>query len=1854
MHQYLFPMNRFFVLLALISLSILTSCQPKRAARPMPESAQAYVLAYTQGIIFRTSSIRIQFAGNVVEETDIGSSPARNLVALSPAVAGNWTWEDRQTLAFTPTAMFDFSTSYLVTVQLGDLFDQVPEEAKVFEFAVNTRDPFVRIATEGLSTPDFAIREKQVLQGRLLTSDFVAADKASALLQATQQGRTLSLTWSHNDEGTVHYFTTGSINRGNEPSAVVLNWNGVAIGAQQKGQEKIEVPALGDFKVTAVTPINGGESRVDIHFSDPLDEQQDFSGLVSISNSDNEFRYLVAGHVLKVYPNTALSGEQKVSVFTGIRNRYQEKMPRTSLWDVTFTSVEPQVRLVGNGSILPTSTGLVFPFEAIGLQAVEVELFKIYNNNILQFLQNNSYDGNDEMAREGKVILRKSVQLNQLNPAANQQDWMRYALDLRQIFEADPKAIYQVRIGFQRSQSLYPCAVDRSYNFSNYDWQPENPDLLSSWYGIEGYYDNYSWEQRDDPCYPAYYNSDRFISRNVLASNLGIIVKSQQDKKYRIAVSDLRNTQPLAGVKVNFYNYQQQLLGTATTGSDGLAKIELPEKAFVLIAEASGDQGFLRLDDAEALSLSRFDVAGAETQEGLKGYIYGERGVWRPGDSVYLHFVLEDEQGLLPPAYPITFELRDARGQLVEKRVGVTPQGMIYPLWFKTQADSPTGIWEAKVITGGAHFQKTIRIETVKPNRIKIDLKFAETPLRLSGGSGEVKLTAAWLHGAPAANLKANVEASFSLRKDGFPRFKDYLFRDAENTQTANTAVVFDGDLDAAGEGTFAVKLPQATTAAGPLMMSLRSRVYESGGNFSTDNQSVEVHPFDFYAGLLLPTNRYGSPQITVGEKTVIELASANYAGEAAAGRTLKAELYRVEWRWWWDDDDVNGSRYSRDRNLSSLANVTRKTNAQGRASWDINVAEWGRYLLRVCDQSSGHCTSGYVYAGSPWYNEQEFSEEATMLTFSADKDSYQVGQQVKLTFPAGGKGRALLSLANGLGVLEERWLDTKAGDNTFTFKTTPAMSPTVYASLAVIQPHDQEQNDMPIRAYGVIPIGVEDPMTILKPVVNLPAEIKPEQSFTVEVQEATGQAMTYTIDIVDEGLLSLTRFKTPNPHDAFFAREALGVKTWDMYNFVLGKQAIQMDQILSIGGDGDLTGAKPAERANRFEPVVIHLGPFELGRKGRAKHTIKMPNYIGAVRAMVVAAAPRAYGSTEKTVPVRKPLMVLATLPRVLGIGESLELPVNVFAMKKGLGNVSIRLEETTGLVKLTNTRQQLNFTNIGDDLVSFPVAVGNATGIAKFRIVAEGGGERATQEIEIDVRNPNPRQMLVERFVLAPGQEGERTYSPFGSAGTRMGTLEMTNLPPIDLERRLDYLISYPYGCLEQTVTAGFPQLYLANFMQLTQKQENTAKANVAAALQRLRQFQTAKGGFAYWPNQTEVASWSTNYAGHFLLAAKARGYTLPAGLLENCLRFQKESARRWDPSLADLGHISKESYELDQAYRLYTLALAGQPELGAMNRLRERGQLSKASRWRLAAAYALAGQQAAAEQLINKVDTQVAAYRELGNTFGSALRDNAMILETLLLLKKQAAADQQVQFLSADLSSGAWLSTHEIAYSLLALSKYVGENEKLSSTYTFTLQQEGGKAIDAGADHPFMQINLADRSGFVRVKNTSKQKLFASIIRQGQPLPASEQATQNQLMLNVNYQDANGRSVDVTNLEQGTDFVALVTITHPGTVNYPYEQLALEQVFPAGWEITNTRFEGVAVSPQDDYAYRDFRDDRVCTFFNLNSSQTKTYVVYLTATYAGRFYLPAATCGAMYDNKISANTAGFWVEVSASVIN
>jgi uncharacterized protein YfaS (alpha-2-macroglobulin family) len=323
--------------------------------------------------------------------------------------------------------------------------------------------------------------------------------------------------------------------------------------------------------------------------------------------------------------------------------------------------------------------------------------------------------------------------------------------------------------------------------------------------------------------------------------------------------------------------------------------------------------------------------------------------------------------------------------------------------------------------------------------------------------------------------------------------------------------------------------------------------------------------------------------------------------------------------------------------------------------------------------------------------------------------------------------------------------------------------------------------------------------------------------------------------------------------------------------------------------------------------------------------------------------------------------------------------------------------------------------------------------------------------------------------------------------------------------------------------------------------------------------------------------------------------------------------------------------------------------------MNRLRGFEYLSVTAKWRLAAAYKLAGQNDAAANLIKGLSTEIQPYNQLGGTYGSDLRDEAMILETLTLLGRTSAAAQILQTVAAKMGKDSWYSTQTTAYSLLAIAKFCGQTSSSASLkYSYTID---GKKGNVNSAQYIISTPLTFKNGSsagqnaVSVANTGDRVLFARLILQGQPSAGQNTFLPNNpdaLEMSINYKLLNGKSLDPVTLRQGTDFYAEVTIRNPGRMGY-YEQMALTQIFPSGWEIINTRVNDnesiVASSP---YAYRDIRDDRVFTYFNLRENETVVYKVLLNASYIGRYYLSAVQCEAMYNNNISATEAGKWVEV------
>jgi hypothetical protein len=1825
---------------AAIAALLLTG--KKDAPKPVNPAFLAYVEAHTSGSISKASAIQVRLLTEI--PIDIHNQ-VNNLgvFRFKPAVRGTVSVVDGNTVVFRPEKNLPSGTKFTAEFALGKLI-AVEKELAVFPFEFEVFQQAMDVAAGNLQTPDVSAPGRQRLTGQVLTADVEEPANILKAIRATQDGKELPLRMEPSASQTSFPFAIDSIRRGEKASAVILEWNAKAINTDGSGKHEVRVPALGEFILTSYKTLNDHEQYLLLQFSDPINPKQNLDGLIRLAG-ESGLRFTVTSNEIMVYPSSRISGDVEVVIDKGIQSLWGYYLAEPLRFVVKFEELLPAVKFPYAGTVMPHSGDLSLPFDAVNLKAVDVKVIRIYENNIRQFFQVNKMDGSYELKRVGKIVAKKTIALDH-DKLLNLHKWNRFALNLGELINDEPGAMYQVSIGFRMDYSVYQCSevsVRRDESdeyFDDYEYEYEdNNDDYDAWFYPRGY----RWSQRDNPCHVSYYTGERFARQNILSSDLGLIAKKGTNNRMLFVVNSIISTSPLGDVDIEVYNYQQQIIARGKTNSQGMAEMDITEEPWLVMAKRGKQRGYLRLDDGSSLSLGKFDITGEKVEEGLKGFIYGERGVWRPGDTLHLMFILEDRDKNLPPGHPVSIELQNPIGQTIQKVTRTRSVSGIYDFRLITPTGAPTGVWNATVRVGGATFRKNLRIETIMPNRLKIHIDFGKGIY--AGQNNRCNLSVNWMHGSVARNLKARIEATLIPSKTVFPKYKNYVFDDPSRKTSTEALTLFDGKIDENGKASFEPVF-NLETAPGAMNAVMVTRVFEPGGSFSIDKFNVPVYPYEVYLGMNVPEPPKGTYALTTDQDHTIRVVAVDAAGLPVRGRRgVEVEVYRTEWRWWWDRSDEDLTRYNTAGYYKPvLKEIIYLENGEGVYRLRVNYPDWGRYFLRIIDNDGGHSAGSLVnidwgsqYRRTPKDQPGGF----TMLGFSTDKTSYTAGEDITVSIPTPADGRALVSIENGSRVLHREWINVQEGLTVHRVKTTPGMAPNVYLHITLLQPHAQTRNDLPLRLYGVIPVMVENPATRLQPQIVMGDVLRPEEAAGITISEKNGREMAYTIAIVDEGLLDLTRFKTPSPWDHFYAREALGVKTWDLYDHVMGAWSTRLERIFGIGGD---EFQKPSDdsKTKRFKPVAISLGPYHLKKGEKRTHKFHIPLYVGSVRAMVVAAHEGAYGTAGKTAAVKKPLMLLTTLPRVAGPGETISIPVNVFAMGKEIKDVKVSLETNSMFTVSGPASKQIVFKAEGEAMVFFDVKVKHAIGPGKIKITARGGNETANSETEIEVRNPNPYITEVIDTVIQAGVKAGLDWKAAGMAGTRKGVLEVSSFPPVNLSKRLSELIMYPYGCVEQTTSAIFPQLFLPGFVELTSLEKRKIDVNIRTGIQKLVTFQRPDGGLAYWPGASQSDEWSCCYVGHFMLEAQKRGYNIPATFMESWKRYQRNKAVNWVRKNDSYG-------DFIQAYRLYTLSLAGAPELGAMNRLREQPGLTGEAKWRLASAYFLAGQPEAAKVLIRSASTEVKAYQNAGPTFGSKLRDQAMILEVLLQNGDRANAFRLLRSIAAGLSGNEWLSTQTIAWGLIAVSKYL-EIDGSKGNLKFAWKA-GGKASELESMAAFAQVEIPQDTdkGRVEVHNKSTGPLYVRLILTGQPATGEAlKPAENNIKISLSYQDESGNSLDVTRLKQGTDFVAVVHVAHGGILG-DYENIALNQIFPSGWEIHNTRLfgpDGQTTAPA--YDYQDIRDDRVYTHFNLKRNEQLTFKVRLNASYNGRFFLPATSCEAMYDNTINARVPGQWVEV------
>jgi len=1828
----------------------LTGCADKRQTAA-DSGTEEFVTAISPTNIGRLAPIAVSFACDVICEPE-------QALQFSPRQTGTWELQDSKTVVFTPSVPYSFGRKIILSADCAKLFGKDTAQG-TYRHVFLADTPSYEVALDTLTLDQY--EEAYSLSGSITTDIPVTADTIRHCVSAKAGGffkRSCAIQWEQGSSGKVWKFFIQNISIKKRARSLSVSWQGRKLGLSKKqdaafaGEKLFTIPPENEFSIIDIN--TSKKNTILVSFSRMLDTSQDIQDFISTHNEDgsrsDDVNVSARGNVLTIYDDSNWRNIRTIRISNGIKSSNGIYLAAARTITLSDNWELPSVRFMTDGTILPSSQGTVLPVETRNVSGLLIQAFAIYDHNIVQFLQVNELDGTDELYRVGEPVWTQNVSFDWDDSMQNK--YIPRGIDVSALTKKYPHGMFQIRISFRKKNIKYRIPTDADEAFASL---PQPPDIIEadlppdekSWWN---YWEDLDYDERDtywsnknNPYHPAFYiprfNSKNLIKRNILISDVGIMAKKTTSGKLYVSVADIKTAQPISGAEITCYSYVGSKNAELRSDKNGSAVLEDASKAVFIAASYKGQTSYLKIGAGTGLSVSHFETGGEKTVGGVKGFIYGERGVWRPGDPLYLTFVLQDLQKTLPADIPVSFELSDPLGRVTESRLLTHSVNGFYPVETKTAAGAVTGLWQAKVKIGGQEWTRPLRIETVVPNRLSVKLEPEKK--MLTSGTNNFTLSGAWLHGAPAPNYNADVAVFFTSAPDNFG-YSDFSFTNPSVEMELGRSTIWEGTLNSASKATFSehFTIGADDPVPGKLQAHFVSRIFEPSGAFSTEQSAFPYSPYSRYVGLRLPKGDAARGMLLTDVQHTADVLLIDQDGKPVPSGELSYTIHKLDWKWWWEKDALTDATYVSSRSSSEIANgsVT-VSNGKGSFQFEVKYPSWGRYLVTVSDGRRGHSAAKIVYIDWPgWAGraQENGSGSAAMVTLVTDKRQYSTGETASISFASSAGNRALVTVEKNGEILKQDWLETAKDTTVYKLKLTEAMAPNVYVHITVLQQHLQTANSLPIRLYGIVPVMVDNPATKLTPVITAPAVYAPNEKAVISVSEQNGKPMTFTLAVVDEGLLGLTNYHGPELRREFYKKEASQLSSWDLYQYVMNAYSGKLETLLAIGGSEDLVDNR--ERgSNRFKPVVQYLGPFTIAAGEKKQLSFDMPEYVGAVRAIAVAGFNGAYGIAEKTVPVKADLMIQAALPRTLGVNERIDVPVTVFNGTDSAQNAKITLN-TKGAIPSFNAEKTVKVPASSDMTVTFTVKT-EAAGTADFTaaVKTDKGFAQSVTPVEVQARGIPVTYRTP--FTLKPSEKTIVSVQSPGEVSSTTLSMELSSIPALNLASRLDYLIRYPHGCIEQITSGGFPQLYLADFVQLSPQEKTRIQKHIQSVIERYPQYQTALGAFAYWPGNSAPSAWGSSYALHFLTEAEKQGYAVPDSIKKPLTSWLASSAAEWES-------YSEDSAEI-QAYRLFSLALAGSPNIGAMNRLKNE-RLDASAALLLAAAYSLTGRDDTAEDVfadaLGALTKQETSYRYTGGSFGSSTRIQALYLMVCTLLKDDVKAAKAAREVASVLSSDDWCSTQETAWLLFSLLPYYKNRDAASCSYTVTAngaarqgQLKNASIIEA------LPAGTADKQT-VEVTNTGKAILYGILTAEGMSIPGTEQRQNGNIDLDVRYTDSDGDRISPADLKVGDSFVIKISVDN--RMAKKIENIALTFPIPTCWEISNDRIALDSSDGSDSFAYQDIRDDVVYTYFDLARRDSVTYKFYATVAYKGEYFIPAIHAQAMYDNSIRAVVPGLKV--------
>ena len=1617
-----------------------------------------------------------------------------------------------------------------------------------------------------------------------------------------------------------------NIKREDQDRTIQLELDGKPLSSKSKVSRPLVVTAKNEFKPVDLK-VDQEQCSATVYFSQPL-QQRNIDGYISVDPVMGYRTEMVGNKLVLYFDKSNVSSydldDVTLVIGSGIKDANGNSLRSEQKFTLDLTELLPKVRWIEDGVLVPEGKDATVYFDAICLNSVILRIVKVYDDNILSFYQSNDFDDVYNIRKYGRLV--KKVKLTLDNPTPN--EWKTFPIVLSDYVPVELGAMYQLILDFGPADYAFATEASKQYTLEDDELEAAYWDGRSYSYKRSDYEGDWN-----DPLYPYYYNWVE-TEKNVIVSNLALTVKMGSDEVVDAYVFQITDAQPASGAEVIAYNYQRQAIASGKTDGKGHVQLDCKNRpAYVLAKSRSGGQSLLKTNNGNGLSYSLFDVGGESIEKGVAAFAYSNRGVWRPGDELQLNLMLSDLDSKLPKDYPVVMEIRDASNRMYARQSNNSPVGGIYTFKVPTSPNDETGLWKAVFKVGNNVVEKYLRVETVKPNRLEI--KFNTPEVVSLSKSQSANLNAKWLNGLIASGLKAEIDVKVSKGTTSFKNFPTYTFGNDAEVFYPEEYELFSGPLDGQGNASVSFDPLSDLNAEQMLKATFIMKVFEPGGDFSLGSTKALLSPYERYVGVEMPKpeSKYGNYYYTNRDWT-FPIAVVRENGELAKSAiSLSYQFYKLDNYWWWSSEDAYSlKKYVNRTYKRPEMSGTLNTN-NGKSSITLNVPDdkWGLYLLVITDDYE-ESTFAKVMRFDWSYGTIHSSGSSggpVELTLSSAKDTYKVGEEIIVNFPSNENSKAVVTVETNDRVIQSYLLDKLGKDGQVKIKATEQMIPNVYVYVSLLQPRDDNKG-LPLRMYGVVPVKVEDDKLQLKPVLNVPESSNTKKTIQVTVKEENSKNMTYTLAVVDEGILGLTNYSIPDPYGYFNAKQALKVRTWDNYDLVIDGYTGEFGTLYAVGGDDD-GGDIPDQETTlnkRFKAYAVTLGPFELKGGKTNTHEFEVPQCSGALRFMVVAKGDgKSFGAAEKQMKVVDPINLFASVPRVTAPGDEMNLKVQVLAPTMKGKDLKVTLKNKN-LNTVGDAPATVKIGNDGEGMVEMKVKVPETLGNATFDVTVSGGGYDAQTTTLIPIRMPNAIKRNTYTEEIEPKASKTVKFDLKGLKDTQEGNVMVASLIPVDFYSRLNYLSTYPYGCLEQVVSAAFPQLYFNYFIQQSEEDQQKTRDAVMNGINSLKSYQKADFSLTNWVGGNYTDPWTEIYALHFLVEAKNQGFDVPAYLYDGMVKHQADIAKAWrnNPDFPQ--------GETIQAYRLFTLALCNAPEMGALNRFKENKFKYSLSSLLTAATYAQVGKKNMVSQFWPAMESGE-KMSDYISSFGSTTRDLAFLTYSEILCgKDKESIKAHVNDLCEILNSSRWLDTQSTAFALFTLGKYAEKVGATSSPISTTVSFNGKETtLSSNVGSAAYAVIPSIGSNTVVIKNNGDQKVTAKVYTKTAVAEYETAENGNFIKMKVNYFDKKGAALNPESLPMGTDFVAEITVENPS--DYRVTELALSYYVASGWEIVNER---VAGDESDTEAkHLDIRDDRAYYFFDLSAKQKKTFRLKLNATYEGSFMLPAVRCEDMYNNDI-----------------